>query len=131
MVEMAIIVPLVLMLLSVAVTGWSAMEQGIRLSSAARAGALKAANDLAAGQGASAWNDATVVVNQEENVSNVYQDTNPAGADYVKMTKTADTLNGSGTTINVVTIAITNTTAAVMPFVWDISVNTSATARYS
>lgn len=53
MVEMVVILPLVLILLSFAFMGWDSMQQSIRLTSAARAGAIKAANDLQAGSWAS------------------------------------------------------------------------------
>jgi len=131
MVEMVLILPLVLFMVSAAFTGWDAMQETIRLTSAARAGAIKAANDIQAGQSANALNDATVAVNQEENVNNVFQNTNPAATGYVKMVTATDNLNGSGASINVVTITISNVHVTAMPFVWNMTLTTSATARSS
>jgi len=129
MVEMVLILPLVLVMMGAAFTGWDAMQHSIRLTSAARAGAIKAADDIQAGQSANALNDATTAVNQEENVTNVFQNTNPAGADYVKMAQATDNLNGSGASINTVTITISNAHVTVMPFVWNMTVTTFAIAR--
>jgi len=129
MVEMVLILPLVLVMVGAAFTGWDAMQQTIRLTSAARAGAIKAANDIQAGQSVNAWSDATTAVNQEENVNNVFQNTNPAAADYVKMAQATDNLNGSGASINTVTITISNVHILVMPFVSNMTVTTSGTAR--
>ncbi len=126
---MVLVLPLILVMLGAGFTGWDAMQESIRLTSAAHAGAIKAANDIQAGQSANAWNDATTAVNQEENASNVYQNTNSGAADYVKMTQATDNLNGSGASINTVTITISNAHVTVMPFVWNMTVTTSATAR--
>jgi len=128
---MAVVLPLLVLLMGIAFTGWSAMQSSIRLTTAARAGAIKAANDLQAGKQAStAWNDATTAVNLEEGVSNIYQNTNSHADDYVNMSETTDTLNGTGVTIKVVQITISQSIVAVIPVVSSLSVNTDATARY-
>jgi Flp pilus assembly protein TadG len=130
MVEFVVILPLVLLLFGVAFTGWQGMQTSIRMTTAARAGALVAANDLQTGKG-NAWDDATLAVNQEEGVTNVYQDTSSAADNYVNMSVTTDTLNAAGLTIDVVQISITHTVLPLVPGVWKLSVTSSATARYS
>jgi len=68
-----------------------------------RAGAILAAQDLQTGTG-NAWNDATLAINQEEGVTNVYQNSSPSADNYVNMTP--ETLNAAGQTISVVKISI-------------------------
>lgn len=131
LVELALVLPLMALLLGTAFNGWSAMQLSVRLTSAARAGAIEAANDLAnaPAQTQTAWNDATSAVIQEEGDTTVYQNTNPSANDYVGMSVTTQAQNG--VTINVVTITITEPSVAFVPFVHDLSVGVHATARYS
>lgn len=130
MVEFVVILPLALLLFGVAFTGWQGMQTSIRLTTAARAGAILAAQDLQTGSG-NAWNDATLAVNQEEGVTNVYQNSSPGADNYVNMSVTPETLSAAGLTINVVKISITHAVVPVVPAVWKLSVTSSATARYS
>ena len=67
MVEMALVLPFVLLVLGTAYTGWDAMHRTIGLTSAARAGTISAANDLQNGKSCTtALTDATSAVNAEE-----------------------------------------------------------------
>ena len=129
MVEFVVLLPLVVLLFGVAFTGWQGMQTSIRLTTAARAGAIVAANDLKSG--GNALDDATLAVNQEEGVTNVYQDTSPSSDNYVSMSVTTDTLGSAGLTIDVVKISIAHTVLPLVPGVWKLSVTSSATARYS
>jgi len=135
LVEFVLVLPLVALLMGVAFTGWNAMQLSVRLTSAARAGAIQAAADLASGDSqAQAATDATTAVNNEEGVSGVYQDSDPAAADYVSVSQpTSQTVSGTSgtTTINVVTVTISRTADTLVPFVGNIAVNTHATARFS
>lgn len=121
------ILPLALLLFGVAFTGWQGMQTSIRLTTAARAGAILAAQDLQTGTG-NAWNDATLAINQEEGVTNVYQNSSPSADNYVNMTP--ETLNAAGQTISVVKISIIHAVVPIVPAVWKLSVTSSATARY-
>jgi Flp pilus assembly protein TadG len=129
MVEFVVILPLVVLLFGVAFTGWQGMQSSIRLTTAARAAAIVAAHDLKSG--GNALDDATSAVNQEEGVTNVYQDTASNADNYVSMSVATDTLNSAGLTIDVVKISITHIVLPLVPGVWKLSVTSSATARYS
>jgi len=130
MVEFVVILPLVVLLFGVAFTGWQGMQSSIRLTTAARAAAIVAANDLQTAKG-NALDDATLAVNQEEGVTNVYQDTSSTADNYVSMSVSADTLSSAGLTIDVVKISVAHTVLPLVPGVWKLSVTSSATARYS
>ncbi|HTZ07778.1 MAG TPA: TadE/TadG family type IV pilus assembly protein [Acidimicrobiales bacterium] len=145
LVEFALVLPVVALLMGAAFTGWNGMQLSVRLTSAARAGAIQAAADLGADQNGvadalitgaqqqSAWDDATQAVNNEEGTTGVYQDTDPGGADYVAMALESQAVPGSGGTItlNVVKITISDTAVTLVPVVGNLAVNTTATARYS
>jgi Flp pilus assembly protein TadG len=139
LVEFALILPLVVLLIGVAFNGWNAMQLDIGLTSAARAGALQAANDLATGklsdQSCSTAGsqqvvcDATNAINLEENTT-VYQYTNPQQPNYVSSsTPPATTIDGIP--VSIVTISISPSPVDLIPYVGDISVNAHASARYS
>ena len=101
------VLPLVALLLGVAFNGWSGMQLAVRLTSAARAGAIQAANELGSATPPptpTVLNDATNAINAEEGVAGVYQNSNSAANDYVSMTQSQTT--SSGVTMNVVTITI-------------------------
>jgi Flp pilus assembly protein TadG len=127
---MAILLPLLLLLFGIAFTGWDAMHRSIGLTSAARAGAIKAANDLGVSKTTQqvAWDDAKDAVNQEEG-TNVYQDSTPGADNYVLMSPTPDVIDGS-LTINVVTITISHEVPTDIPTVTDIHLKVHASARY-
>ena len=131
-IEFVLALPVVALLLGVAFNGWNSMELSVGLTSAARAGSIQAANDLGANpaQTQKAWDDATAAVNAEEGVTNVYQNVNASAGDYVSMTTAPQSVSG-GVTMNVVTISITQTPVALVPFVRSLTVNAHATARYS
>jgi len=131
LIEFVLVLPVVALLMGVAFNGWSGLQLSIRLTSAARAGAIQAANDLAAHptQTQTAWNDATTAVNQEEGVTNVYQNTNGAADGYVNMAITTTTTGG--VTVNVVTVTISEVSFTLVPIVKNIGVSAHATARYS
>jgi Flp pilus assembly protein TadG len=132
LVEFVLVLPVVALVMGVAFNGWNAMQLSIRLTTAARAGAIQAANDLAANpaQTQAALAAATAAVNAEEGDTNVYQDTNSAAQDYVSMSTSSTTTSG-GVTINMVTITISQTSATLVPIVANLPVNAHATARYS
>src|SRR5580693_2663826 len=72
LVEFALVLPLVILIVAVAFNGWDGMQKTIRLTSAARAGAIVAASDLAAGDSQqTAWNDAVTAINAEEGDTSV------------------------------------------------------------
>jgi Flp pilus assembly protein TadG len=149
LVEFALILPLVVLLMAIAFSGWDAMQQTIRLTSAARAGAIQAAHDLstyitsnkltcaaaassagwagASGAFQTAWNDATTSVNNEESLG-VYQNTKSTNDDYVNMTSSTD--NDLGVTIYVVTVTVSRQVGAWIPAVSNQKINATATARY-
>jgi len=136
-VEAALVFPVLALMIGIGLTGWSAMQQSIRITSAARAGAIKAANDLAADlptptapQLQTAHDDATAAVNQEEGLTNVYQDTNSAQNNYVNMTEATDTLNGTGVTIDLVTVTVWHQVGQWIPIVSGLTAGAHATARY-
>ncbi len=150
LVEFALVLPLVILLVSVAFNGWNGIQLDLRLTSAARAGALVAASELAndvttVNNGAQptqaqfdqALVDATTAVNNEEDTT-TYQSTNPNGSDYVSLTAPppgTDTVSdGSGDppiSINTVTITISQASVALVPVVGNISVSAHAAAEYS
>jgi len=125
LVEFALVLPLIVLLVGIAFNGWDAMQTSIRLTSAARAGAIAAANDLGAGDPRSrALTDATTAINQEEGSGSNLQD-------YVSMAPPQTQTLSSGATISTVTITISPSPITLIPFVQKISVATHATARYS
>ena len=136
LVELALVLPLVILLLGVAFNGWNGMQQTVRLTSAARAGAIVAASDLTSSPSHPATStnqalvDATTAVNQEEGATNLYQSVDAAANNYVSMSETTDTIS-SGMTIKVVTITISQSSVSLVPFVGSLPVTTHATARYS
>ena len=142
LVELVLVLPLVALLLGVAFNGWNGMQLAERLTSAARAGAIQAANELgnanppATQTNQTVLDDATKAVNAEEGDggSAVYQDSNSGADDYVSMTtsqQTISTPNGGTLNINVVTITITQRSSSLVPFVGTFPVTAHATARYS
>jgi hypothetical protein len=124
----------------VAFNGWDAMQVSIRLTSAARAGAIAAANALADQETTTqAQQAATIAINQEEGGGSTFQDS-PGQAsqpNYVNIAvNPGESLSngggiGSSGTIGTVTITITPSSITLIPFVQQISVATHATARYS
>lgn len=137
LVELVIVLPLVALLLGVAFNGWSGMQLSQRLTSAARAGAIQAANELGGPNPPptqTILNDATNAVNKEEGVSGVYQSGDSTADDYVSMTTSGETIsaaNGGTLNINVVTITISKRSSSLIPFVGTFPVTAHATARYS
>ena len=130
LVEFALVLPLLVLLVGIAFNGWDAMQVSIRLTSAARAGAIAAANALVDQDTPSQAQDAaTAAINQEEGGS-LYQDQQQSKANYVNINNTSEPLNGGGS-IGTVTITITPPYITLIPFVQQISVATHATARYS
>lgn len=131
LIEFVLVLPVVALLMGVAFNGWSGLQLTIRLTSAARAGAIQAASDLAAHptQTQTAWNDATTAVNQEEGATNLYQNTNRAADGYVSMSETTSTTGG--VTINEVTVTISRVSVTLVPIAKNIGVSAHATARYS
>jgi hypothetical protein len=122
----------VALLLGVAFNGWSGMQLAVRLTSAARAGAIQAANELGSATPPptpTVLNDATKAINAEENAAGLYQNSNAAANDYVSMAQSQST--SSGVTMNVVTITISQRSGSLVPFVGTFPVTVHATARYS
>jgi Flp pilus assembly protein TadG len=131
LIEFVLVLPVVALIMGVAFNGWNAMQLDIRLTSAARAGAIQAVNDLANHDSQqTAWNDATAAVNAEEGDTNVYQNTNSSAQNYVGLSTTTET-TATGIVIHTVTVTISQTSATLVPFVRNLSVNAKATARYS
>jgi len=133
-VEFALVLPVIILLVAVAFDGWSMLQSSIRLTAAARAGAIAAANDLGPPNNkstATALADATTAVNNEEGVTGVYQHTNAGATNYVSLSTSADNLSGTGVTINVVTIKITFQVPAWVPVVSIPQSSAKASARYS
>ncbi len=132
LVELALVIPLVILLLGAAFNGWNGMQESIRLTSAARAGAIVAASDLtsnplATGQAAI---DATTAINAEEGTPGLYQSTSSGANNYVSIATQTDTISAH-ITINVVTVTISHASVSFVPFVGSFPVTTHATARYS
>jgi len=139
LIEFALVLPLLALLMGVAFNGWNGMQLSIRMTSAARAGAIKAANDLGSGNAAeegNALSDAVNVINQEENTT-IYQSSDASAAYYVSMTTSnesvpSDPSNPTGsTTYSVVTIKISGAPVRLVPVIATIGVSVQATARYS
>lgn len=132
LIEFVLVIPLMILLIGVAFNGWSAIQLDIGLTSAARAGAIKAANDLATNPTdiPDAWNDATTAINENQGVTGVYQNMDSNSDDYVNMSEATDTI-ASGVTINVVTITISQVSDTLIPVVGNFHVTAHATARYS
>ena len=130
LVEFALVLPLLVLLVGIAFNGWDAMQVSIRLTSAARAGAIAAANALVDQDTTSQAQDlAVAAINQEEG-NNLYQDQQQSQPNYVNINTTPESLNGGGA-IGTVTITITPSSITLIPFIQQISVATHATARYS
>ena len=133
LVEFALVLPLVILIVAVAFNGWDGMQKTIRLTSAARAGAIVAASDLAAGDGPpQALTDAVTAINAEEGVTGVYQ-TNASLPNSVNLVTSQQTISSGTTTVivKVVTITVSPSSVTLVPYVGHISVTTHATARYS
>jgi Flp pilus assembly protein TadG len=135
LVELALVIPLVILLLGIAFNGWNAMQESIRLTSAARAGAIVAANDLTTTSShpamtqKQAQDDATTAINAEE-AAIVYQDDDAGANNYVGITTASDTISTT-ITIQTVTITIAHSSVSFVPFVGSFPVTTHATARYA
>jgi Flp pilus assembly protein TadG len=136
LVELALVIPLVILLLGAAFNGWNGMQESIRLTSAARAGAILAASDLTSNAGhpattqSQALADATTAINAEEGTPGLYQSTNSGANNYVSIATQTDTISAR-ITINVVTVTISHASVSFVPFVGSFPVTTHATARYS
>jgi Flp pilus assembly protein TadG len=133
LVELALVLPLVALLVGVAFDGWNSMQEAVRLTSAARAGVLVAANELGGATPptqSQVLTDATAAVNAEEGDTNVFQSTDSGANDYVTMT-TPSPVTTNGVTMNIVTITIHESSVNLVPFVGNLPVTTHATARYS
>jgi Flp pilus assembly protein TadG len=136
LVELAVALPLVVLLLGVAFNGWNGMQEAVRLTSAARAGAIVAASDLTtstnhpATSANQALTDATTAINQEEGVTNLFQSADAAANNYVSMSQATDNVS-TGVVVSVVTITISHANVSLVPLVGSFPVNTHATARYS
>lgn len=134
--EFALVLPLLALLMGVAFNGWNGIQLDINLTSAARAGAVAAANSLAGNSNPSTSdiNNATglaiTAINQAEGVSNVYQG-DPSQADYVNVTTSPGQPLQSGITINVLEVTISNVSVTLVPVVGAISLSAHASARYS
>jgi Flp pilus assembly protein TadG len=138
LVEFALVLPLVILIVAVAFNGWDGMQTTIRLTSAARAGALQAAAILAqdpadpTNEQQPAWDAAVNAVNAEENTS-VYQNLNSSQPDYVNLVIQTQNVSSGTTTVAIgtVTITVSPSSVTLVPYVGHISVTTHATARYS
>jgi Flp pilus assembly protein TadG len=132
-----VVLPLVILLLGVAFNGWNGMQATIRLTSAARAGAILAASDLTSNSNhpatsqAQALTDATNAINQEEGVTNVFQSIDASANDYVSISTPPPVIISSSVKMSVVTITISQRSLSFVPFVGSLPVTTHATARYS
>ena len=111
------------------------MQSTIRLTSAARAGVIVAANDLTSHQRAgsstkAALADATNAINAEE-----ASPTSTRAPSRPPTTTSASPRRpryiSGGVTISVVTITISHSSISLVPFVVSLPVTTHATARYS
>jgi Flp pilus assembly protein TadG len=134
LVELALVAPIVIMFLGIAFNGWNGMQTSIRLTSAARAGALVAASDLSGNEAlpptGQPLTDATTAINNEEGLTGVYQSTDASANNYVSISTAKDTVSG-GATISLVTVTIRHSSNSFVPFVGSFPVTTHATARYS
>ena len=131
LIEFALVLPLVLLLMGSAFNGWNAMQLSVRLTSAARVGAIEAAHNLAidAAQTQTALADATTAINEEEGVTGVYQDSNSSASNYVSLSQSTQVANG--VSINVVTITISEGQVPLIPVVRGLSITAHAAASYS
>jgi hypothetical protein len=121
----------------IAFNGWDAMQVSIRLTSAARAGAIAAANAIVDGDTTSQAQQAAIMaINQEEGGGSTFQ-ANAAKPNYVNVVSNPGEplTNGGGAsgtgTIGTVTVTITPSSITLIPFIQQISVATHATARYT
>lgn len=135
LVEFALVLPLIALMMAVAFNGWDGIQLDLRLTSAARAGAIQAANVLAANNGGSPNDAATSAINSEEDTT-VYQDNNPTGADFVNVVyPDNETIAASGgnaaIAMQLVTVTISNVSVTLVPIVGNISVSAHASARYT
>jgi Flp pilus assembly protein TadG len=139
LVEFALVLPLVILIVAVAFNGWDGMQKTIRLTSAARAGAIQAAAVLAldpmnpANETQNAKDAAVNAINAEEGATGVYQDTNASQPDFVAMVLSTQSISSGTSTVSIgtVTITISPSSVTLVPFVGHISVTTHATARFS
>jgi Flp pilus assembly protein TadG len=131
-IEFVLALPVLALLMGAAFNGWNSMEMSVGLTSAARAGAIQAANDLGANKTQQqAWNDATTAINAEEGQTTRYQNVNPSAGNYVNLTINPSESTTGGTVMKTVKITITTTPVALIPFVHSLSITASATARYA
>ena len=142
MVELALVLPVFLLLVAVAFTGWDAIHQTIGLTSAARAGVIEAASDLQnAKPTPQALSDATAAINAEEGAANTYKcQTNPAFGSCTTSacanncvtlgTSTGSQTGAAGLTVDLVTVAISRSLSSDLPIVSGVKLVSSATARY-
>ncbi len=134
---MALILPVMMLILGAAYTGWDAMRQTIGLSSATRAGVIMAANDLQNSKSASDLLDATAAINAEEGVNGLFTYSGEPGKppgyvctnNCVSLTTSAPGISGVAT-FGLVTITITRSVGTDLPIVPGINVAAHATARY-
>jgi Flp pilus assembly protein TadG len=140
LVEFALVLPLIVLLMAVAFNGWNGIQLDLRLTSAARAGAIEAANDLAQAVATSGTLpaavtqavqiDVTNTINNEEN-TNIYQYSQAQMPNYVSIAAPqAESVSGGGA-IYVVNVTISNVSVTLIPIAGNISVTVHATARYS
>jgi Flp pilus assembly protein TadG len=128
-----------MLLLGAAFNGWNGMQESIRLTSAARAGAIVAANDLTATPAhptglsqKQAVDDATTAINAEEGAATgTYQDDNSGANNYVSITTAQNITISGNVTISTVTVTISHSSVSFVPFVGSFPVTTHATARYA
>lgn len=132
LVELALVIPLVMLLLGAAFNGWNAMQQSIRLTSAARAGAIVAASDLTSSPGATgqAAIDAATAINAEEGTTGIFQSSDSGANNYVSIATHTDTISAH-VSISVVTVTVSHASLSFIPFVGSFPVTTHATARYA
>jgi Flp pilus assembly protein TadG len=136
LVEFALVLPLLVLLVGIAFNGWDAMQVSIRLTSAARAGAIAAANALSLDEPTNSVKQAAIdAINQEEGGGSTFQGDSSQPNSVSVVTNTSESLNDDGNgdtgTIGTVTVTITPSSITLIPFVQQISVATHATARYS
>lgn len=138
LVEFALVLPLVALIVGVAFNGWNGIQESIRLTGAARAGALVAASDLGNTTTPMGPQDvlaaATTAINAEED-TNVFQSDDPGANDYVSMVTSTQSVpmdqGNAAVSMNVVTITIHESQLDLVPFVGSLPVTAHATARYS
>jgi Flp pilus assembly protein TadG len=129
LVEMALVMPLLVLILAMAYTGWDATQQAIGLATAARAGAIMAENDLRHGQSqAQALTDATSAINAEEGGGSVYSSGGGCTTNCVTLATSTGTRFGSQ--LQLVTITVTHRVAPDIPVLSGITVVGHATGAY-